>query len=37
LFMHSPLMVNTEIMEYFCSENNQDVSHIIGKGRAVPE
>ncbi len=37
LFEHSPLMVNTEIMEYFCSENNQDVSHIIGKGRTIPE
>jgi hypothetical protein len=31
LFGHSPLMVNTEIMEYFCIENNQDVSHIVGK------
>jgi hypothetical protein len=32
LIGHSPMMVNTEIMEYFCNENNQDVSHIIGKG-----
>jgi hypothetical protein len=33
LFGHSPLLVNAEIMEYFCVENNQDVSHILGKGR----
>lgn len=32
LFGHSPMMVNTEIMEYICAENNQDVSHIVGKG-----
>lgn len=31
LFGHSPLLVNTEIMEYVCNENNQDVSHIVGK------
>lgn len=31
LFGHSPLLVNTEIMEYFCIENGaQDVSHMIG-------
>jgi len=34
LFGHSPLMVNTEIMEYFCIENNQDVSHIVGNEKA---
>ena len=28
---HSPLMTGTEIMEYICNENNQDVSHILGK------
>jgi hypothetical protein len=32
LFGHSPQMVNTEIMEYFCVENNQDASHLVGKG-----
>jgi hypothetical protein len=32
LLGHFPMMVNTELMEYFCTENNQDVSHIIGKG-----
>jgi hypothetical protein len=32
MYGHSPLLVNTEIMEYFCIENNQDVSHILGKG-----
>ena len=31
LFGHFPLVVNTEIMEYVCNENNQDVSHIVGK------
>lgn len=31
LFGHSPLLVNTEIMEYFCIENGaQDVSHMVG-------
>jgi hypothetical protein len=28
---HSALLVNTEIMEYLCSENNVDVAHIVGK------
>jgi hypothetical protein len=32
LYGHSPLLQNTEIMEYFCIENNQDVGHIVGKG-----
>jgi hypothetical protein len=27
----SPLLTNTEIMEYICNENNVDVSHILGK------
>ncbi len=31
LYGHSPLLVNTEIMEYICNENNQDPSHIVGK------
>ena len=31
LIGHSPLMTNTEIMEYICNENNQDVPHIVGK------
>ena len=31
LLGHSPLLVNTEIMEYFCAENGaQDVSHMVG-------
>ena len=28
---HFPLEQNTEIMEYVCNENNQDVPHIVGK------
>ncbi len=28
---HSPLVENGELMEYICNENNQDVSHILGK------
>jgi len=31
LYGHSPLLTNTEIIEYICNENNQDVSHITGK------
>ena len=31
MYGHSPLMENAEIMEYICNENNQDVSHILGK------
>ena len=32
LYGHSPLLVNTEIMEYICSENNvRDLPHIVGK------
>jgi hypothetical protein len=27
----SPLLLNTEIMEYVCNENNQDPNHIVGK------
>ena len=26
-----PLDQDSEIMEYICNENNQDVSHIVGK------
>ena len=26
-----PLQTDTEIMEYVCNENNQDVTHIVGK------
>ncbi len=32
LYGHSPLLVNTEIMEYVCNENNvRDLPHIVGK------
>jgi hypothetical protein len=31
------LLQNTEIMEYFCIENNQDVAHILGKGTPAKE
>ena len=31
MYGHFPLQANTEIMEYVCNENNQDVSHIVGK------
>ncbi len=31
MYGHSPLMEDSEIMEYICNENNQDVSHILGK------
>ena len=31
MYGRSPLMENSEIMEYICNENNQDVSHIVGK------
>ena len=31
LYGHFPLQTNTEIMEYVCNENNQDVQHIVGK------
>jgi hypothetical protein len=31
LYGHSPLMEDAEILEYICNENNQDVSHILGK------
>ena len=30
LYAQSPLLENTEIMEYICAENNQDVSHVLG-------
>jgi len=36
LYAHSPLLENTEIMEYICAENNQDVSHVVGKGTVSP-
>ena len=31
LFGHSTAQHNDELMEYICNENNQDVSHIVGK------
>jgi hypothetical protein len=31
MYGHSPLMEDSELMEYICNENNQDVSHILGK------
>jgi hypothetical protein len=31
MYGHAPLLENSEIMEYICNENNQDVSHIVGK------
>jgi len=31
MYGHFPLQTNTEIMEYVCNENNQDVPHIVGK------
>jgi hypothetical protein len=31
VYGHSNLLVNTEIMEYLCDENNVDVPHIVGK------
>jgi hypothetical protein len=31
MYGHFPLQTDTEIMEYICNENNQDVSHIVGK------
>jgi hypothetical protein len=31
LFGHSTIETDTEIMEYICNENNQDVIHITGK------
>ena len=37
LYANSPLLQNTEIMEYFCIENNQDVAHILGKGTPAKE
>jgi hypothetical protein len=31
MYGHFPLDPATEIMEYICNENNQDVNHIVGK------
>jgi len=31
MYGHFPLQADTEIMEYICNENNQDVQHIVGK------
>jgi hypothetical protein len=31
MYGHSPLVENSEIIEYICNENNQDVDHIVGK------
>ena len=35
LYAHSTLLANTEIIEYICAENNQDLTHIVGKGASV--
>ena len=31
MYGHFPLQDGTEIMEYICNENNQDLEHIVGK------
>jgi hypothetical protein len=31
MYGQSPLVENSEIIEYICNENNQDVDHILGK------
>ncbi len=31
MYGQSPLVENSEIIEYICNENNQDVNHIVGK------
>ena len=31
MYGHSVLQENTDLFEYICNENNQDVSHIVGK------
>ena len=31
LYGHHPYADDTELLEYICNENNQDVSHIVGK------
>jgi hypothetical protein len=31
MYGRSPLVEDSEILEYICNENNQDVSHIVGK------
>ena len=31
MYGHSVLQANTDLFEYICNENNQDVSHIVGK------
>jgi hypothetical protein len=31
MYGHSPLVEDSEIIEYICNENNQDVGHILGK------
>lgn len=31
MYGHSVLQVNADLFEYICNENNQDVSHIVGK------
>ena len=35
LYGGTKLLQNTDILEYICNENNQDVSHIVGKGGAA--
>ena len=31
LYGHSKYMYGTELFEYVCNENNQDVEHLVGK------
>ena len=31
MYGHSPLVEDSDIIEYICNENNQDVNHILGK------
>jgi hypothetical protein len=37
LYGSTRLLQNTDILEYICNENNQDVAHIVGKGGAARE
>jgi len=37
LFGHSTLETGTDIIEYICNENNQDVIHIMGRDRDLRE
>ena len=29
--LHQDIALNTELMEYFCNENEKDRSHLVGK------